>query len=379
MTDFDARGGCVLSSLGSSECHRERPGDSSEGPGLPGPDDKGPGCHVLPQRSWATNPKYLFLREIGGGSCLKAFLDIVIMGEEEGPHWGGTLVLDELVTLTAPLRIPPNFTLAGVGMFGSGGLRVPNDLSGPAISFEPGGNAVLRDFNIETAAVSAPSAPELRSRPVGISIEGPGPIYIDGVRVFGLSVGIQGERAIAVQLSNCSLDGNFVNIKLQDQCRHWRIRDCDIRFGWTLGVILRSSVDVLIHGCQFEKNGFTIGFSFELRGAILMSHGECFGTFIFGNRFEGNGFGPVVASCLLDSNSSAPEPGGSATRFLCNLLAQDQPRPGEFNDPINPSPQPGDNLQTVPGLTHTHIGFNTSNDWGFLLQRFPLSRINESM
>lgn len=81
MTDFDARGGCDLSSLGSSECHRERPGDASEGPGLPGPDDKGPGCHVLPQRSWATNPKYLFLCEIGGGSCLKTFLDIVIMND----------------------------------------------------------------------------------------------------------------------------------------------------------------------------------------------------------------------------------------------------------------------------------------------------------
>lgn len=355
------------------------------GPGFPGPDDTGipcPGQFPDPDAT-STNAKYLFLREIGGAGCLKGFLDQVLSDGEDGAHWGGTLILDELVDLADPITIPSNFTLAGVGIHGNGGLRIANDLSGPnpkgvAVTFAPGGNSVLRDLTIEAKVgegfvLGKPDA-------LGVAFN-TGPIYIDAVRVFGLKIGLLAVNARAIYMSNCSFDGNALHIELRGACKHCRIRDSDLRFGAVAAIIIRGpkAEDTLIHGCQFEGNGETI---FPLKDRCAISIDDSFGTFIFGNRFESNG-SPVSASCIRVSNTLVPDPNGTAVRFLCNLTAEDQPRPGEFNEPmvgVNTLwPQEGDALQYFPLLTQTHIGFNSSLDWSTqqgIKPLFPMNQVN---
>ena len=353
---------------------------------LPEPQEIPGDCEPFPRDPWGTNPKYLFLREIGGPDCLAIFLLQVIAFGEDGPHWGGTLVIDEPVDLKLPLRIPPNFTLAGTGIRNTSTLRVPNDLVGPAITFEPGGNQVLRDLSIETSGalikLDVPGLAEMQKRPVGIRIVGVGPVYIESVHVFGLKFGISAEDATAIYVNDCTFDNNFINIRLSGGCRHWRIRDTEIRSGWLWGVQIIANlpvgtVDTLIHGCRFESNGNLpfILFGNDDRGALLTDN--CFGTFVFGNRFEANPPKAKIASCLEVGSPLANDPDGEATRFLGNLTAQDQPRPGDYN--VDPwMALVDDNVKSSPGLTQTHIGFNTSIDFGTNLSLIvhPLNKVN---
>jgi len=294
----------------------------------------------------------------------------VIFHGSDGPHWGGTLVIDQLVTLTQPLLVPANFTLAGVGAFGHGVIVVPDDLGGPALTLASGGNSVLRDLVIssDNGALNA-------SKPIGVFIEGAGPWYIDGVRLFGLSSGLQARNATSIIISNCSFDNNVINIDLLDRCKHCRIRDSDIRFAWVTGIRILGhpgvgSEDTLIHGCQFESNG-RIALATVFRGAILAD--DCFGTFIFGNYFESNGSSP---GDLANVNVGHPTAlNGEATRFIGNYCSSDQPRPGELNEGQD---KDGDALRKKPGYTQLHIGFNSQLDnFGQILNSFPTARVNE--
>lgn len=356
------------------------------GPSPPGPDGIELPCPgMFPDLdTTSTNPKYLFLKEVGGGKCLKPFLDQVLSLGEDGPHWGGTLILDEVVDLPDPITIPRNFTLAGVGIHGNGGLRIPTDLSGPnpkgpAITFDSGGNSVLRDLNIE-AAVGGITL----GKPDGLFVaSNTGPIYIDGVRVSGLNTALRGVHATAIYVSNCSFDGNSLHIELKGACKHCRIRDSDIRFGAVAGIIIRGpgAEDTLIHGCQFEGNG---EIPFPIKDRCAISIDDSFGTFIFGNRFESNGV-PVSASCIRVSKTLEVDMKGTAVRFLCNLTAEDQPRPGEFNEPMLgtdtlwPDKEPDAAVQRTALLTQTHIAFNSSVDWSTqqnIKPIFPMNQIN---
>ncbi len=347
-------------------------------------------CDLRPLDFWGTNPKYLFMREIGGPDCLAIFLLQVIAFGEGGPHWGGTLIIDEPVDLKLPLRIPPNFTLAGTGIRATSSLNVPNDLDGPAITFEPGGNQVLRDLTIQSTGAqlvfNLAGLAEMLDRPVAIRIVDPGPVYIESVHVFGLSAGISATDAHAIHVSNCIFDNNFINVHLQGRCRHWRIRDTEIRSGWVWGLKIISTlavgtVDVLVQGCRFESNGgFPILFFGDPRRGALLAE-NCFGVFIFGNRFEQNPVGkPEIQNCLEVGSPTATDPNGEAVRFMGNLISADQPRPGEYN--AEPWMElPNDTVKSSPALTQTHIGFNTSVDWGTQQPQppfvpFPLQRVN---
>jgi len=332
-----------------------------------------PPCPDFPWEDVATNNRYLFLKEIGGAnpaSCLRIFLESVIASGSSGDHWGGTLILDDIVTIDAPLTVPPGFTLAGVGMYGTGGLLVPKALSGPALTL--GANSVLRDLRVENADLLAAA-----NKPVGIHVRQTGPVYIDSVRVFGMSAGILADGASSVIICNCSIDNNFRGIVLRGQSRHCRIRDSDIRTNRLLGVDLDAATDVVIQGCVIEGNGRFINLPPDqfTQGGIRV--GMSFGALIFGNRFESNGLNGFTKAIAHVIKPTAPDPGGTAARFIGNLFSGDQFRPGELNDedPFKLT----DAIRPVAKRTQTHIGFNSSTDFSFLTEvedRFPTAKVN---
>jgi len=346
------------------------------GPAVPVPEPifRIPCFGILPAPDGTrTNPKYLFLREIGGAGCLKAFLDQVSITGKGGLHWGGTLILDEIVNVSEPITIPSDFTLAGVGTNGTGGLKILLALKGTAVSFAPGGNSVLRDLNIEGENGISSAA--------GIHITGnTGPIYLDGVRVAGFQTGLRGFNATSVYISNSTFDNCGDHIVLTGKCTHWRIRDSDIRKARNTGIRILGpgAEDTLIQGCQFEEDGKL----FPPLGVAAIDVQNCFGTFIFGSRFEHNGATPGLSACVRVANTLAVDPNGVATRFLCNYTSSDQPRPGDFNekDAMNKPtwPRLGDAVQLTARVTQTQIGFNSTSDWGSqgLDPNFPMDHIN---
>lgn len=342
------------------------------------------GCAVLPISTTATNPKFLFLREIGGEKCLVPFLDEVELLGMESPHWGGTLVIDMQTTITSTLTVPSNFTLAGVGHFGRP-LIVDPMLIGPAIRFGANGHSVLRDLRIEGDLDGVNPLTE------GLLIEAPlGPIYLDRLLLSRLKYGVRGVSARSVYVTNCTLDGNAVSIELlagqSGPCSHWRIRDTDfaqglgphgIRIGAPAG-----AEDVLIHGGRIEGNP-TNGLADQIdppKDAIFTGGG--FGVCVFGNRLESNGLesmdpdednGLTLTAVRVDNLMAIQ---GSAVRFVGNYASRDYVRPGSPLMPFGP----GATLQGKPAPTQTHFGFNSTKEFGSIddPNPFPLNRFAAS-
>jgi len=316
-------------------------------------------CSVFPTSPTTTNQRFLFLREIGGPLCLKAFLESVIEKGFNSPHWGGTLVIDQKVICEEPIRIPSAFTLAGVGIHGAGQITFKGDFGAtPAISCQEnadggvGGFSIIRDLTI-----SGPDAPntmggiKLGTRKA-LDLEGNpkdvvhvlGRFQLRRVRVtrFG-AFGVQGGMdTYTVLIDQCELVGNRVNIQLIEQCNAWRIRDCLIVGATAWGVDIGASIvidgvekkgglsNTLISGCRLRGNA---------PGAVRTVNSHA--LMAFGNRFEAN----TVAVKVVNVSGMH--------RIVANVFEKDE----VLSVPKETHPQTFE-----PSPMGTHLGFNVSPD-----------------
>jgi hypothetical protein len=250
--------------------------------------------------SGVTNDRFYFLSEVGGCENLPCFLAQV----EGTEHANGTLVIDQQCVLSQPLKIPPRFTLAGVGANGEGSL-VFDDLpdNTPAIRvtpvvFQQGvSHNVIRDLNINFTGTSHWNA--------GISVSQGNIVNIENVRLSGFAIGVYGAHAYSIKIENSVFYDNAFNLMLHEGANHWRVRDSVIGralygvkvFGPADGAGEWGN-DHVFEGSRFEGN---------LLGAMRLGS---VAAILANNRFESNGPNGVVI---------APQAAG--TRVLTNFFS----------------------------------------------------------
>ncbi len=261
-------------------------------------------CPAIPVEGFpdATNHRFYFLSEVGGCPNLPCFLAQV----ENTIHANATLVIDQVCTLSQPLRIPARFTLAGVGADGEGKL-VFRDLAPnkAAISVKPVLNSngqshnVIRDLDI----VGVGGGPWT----TGINVSGGNHVAIENVRVSGFSIGLFGRSAYSVTVDGSAMYGNGFDIMIHENANHWSVRDS------TLG---QAFYAVKIFGPadgpgQWGNDHVFSGVRFE--GSVIgaMRLGS-FGAMLTNNRFESNGANGVTVAPLA-----------SGTRILANIFSTD--------------------------------------------------------
>lgn len=252
--------------------------------------------------SGVTNDRFYFLSEVGGCENLPCFLAEV----ENSEHANGTLIIDQVCTLSQPIRIPPRFTLAGVGANGEGAL-VFDDLpdNTPAIRVKPvvfqngQSHDVIRDLNIVFTGTSLWTA--------GISVSQGNIVNIENVRVSGFAIGLYGAHAYSIQVEDSVFYDNAFNLVLHEGAMHWRVRDSVIGqalygvkvFGPADGPGLWGN-DHVFEGSRFEGS---------LLGAMRLGS---YGTVVMNNRFESNGPNGVVVA-----------PQATGTRVIANIFSTD--------------------------------------------------------
>lgn len=291
-----------VSKISSNDCH---PLELRKFLELPPPPDSNCPFSIPPGGiSGVTSPRFYFLSEIGGPSKLACFLDEVrralVNGSNGGYHSGATLVIDDVVQISDTLVIPPEFTLAGVGLRGRGiidctnlppnkpAIRIPPlaPTSIPGTPFVATGHATIRDLRIE-------GIPSINRLQAGIDVDGALAV-LDNVRVAGLFVGIHGRNTTSVRVDGCELVGNHYGVLAGSQSTHWRIVNTSMTNHRCWGAYVRgASNDVLITGCRFEQNamgGLLLGA--ELPGTPMppVPSGQESVAFVMieHNRFEGN-------------------------------------------------------------------------------------------
>ena len=284
--------------------------------------DKTLPCPVPAPADHATNPRFLFLREIGV-DCLRSFLQSLILANEQSnfdhPHWDCTLVIDQKVELDEPLVLPAHFTLAGLGINGAGQLIFSKSLGGkPAITMQQkvggglAGYTTIRDISIQG------TGERVDAQAVWINEPSSGHISLQRVFIYGFQVGIVGDDTSSVTLTDCVIDNNEGNVMLGINCDEWRIRGCHIRnahSSWAI-LVVAALKGLLVTGCRFENN--TPG-AIRLGGLWGQNTG-IFGVVIMSNRFESN-LGPSGAVGVSVGD------GVQSTRILFNMLSDDEIRP----------------------------------------------------
>lgn len=306
-----------------------------------------PECQLFPTSNTATNNRFLFLREIGGGDCLRPFLENIISLGEDNKFWGGTLIIDQEVVLSDQLVIPDGFTLAGVGINGGGRLRFKSSGKGQsAIKFDEKGTrgGAIRDLVIE-----GPGVPNfINGVKLGLTARDdtnpnpPGGYLLHRVRVAGFGgYGIQGGfHAFGVNIDGCQIIGNLDGIQLIRGCDAWRIRDCMIEISGDRGIEVGHTEQghpgavkgTMISGCKLRGNKNS---GIRIHGWKI-SADAIVGTCIFGNRFEANA-GKAIE--ILTANS--------ATRII-----------GNFFVGAETLVLAGEAMNAAPELLGTHLGFN---------------------
>jgi len=373
-------------------------------------------CHVFPQSLVRTNDRFLFLTEIGGPPCLKPFLDKLIADNTSSPHWGGTLVIDQPVTLKEPIQLPSVFTLAGVGIHGEGRLLFEGDFGDtPAITFQEFdpkvlafiGKSVIRDLTI--------SGPTVANKMRGIKIgtarytddskdffeNAMGRFQFHRVHVanFG-EYGMQGGmNTYTTLIDHCELIGNGTNIQLIFQCNSWRIRDCFISGATSWGVDVGAEISVpdppdtsknpqsgvvsemLISGCRFIGNK---------PGAIRIQPGNnkkpekytgnlagntTKNVTVFGNYFENN----AMFAVQVESAVVIPDPMNPNLTQLVSPLAGTKIVSNFFGANEKVSIPSDEDYNVEPIMVHslwTQFGFNVSSNINSILNTLKARNLN---
>ncbi len=265
--------------------------------GLPcAPDEGFPGV---------TNDRYYFLSEVGGCPNLPCFLNEVA----GTAHSNATLVIDQQCTLFHTLRIPSRFTLAGVGMAGEGSLVFEGiSANSSAIIVE---DAIAQGGNSETTirdlAIFGDFAGDPAQTVAGLNVSGGNIVRISNVRVSGFTLGIYGEQAFSVLISDSNVSANDINVALATDTNHWRIRDSVMSQAneWSV-YILGPANDQVISGTRFEGSQ---------QGAVRLGS---YGAVLMNNRFESNNDGAGEGSIGVRVDS-----GAQRTRIISNIFSTD--------------------------------------------------------
>lgn len=243
-------------------------------------------CPLPSPASHSTNDKFLFLRDIGGETCLRPFLNSLIeannANDKTHRHWGCTLVIDRQVTLTDTLILPAYFTLAGLGLRARGSLLFQGIAADqPAIVLQKkvgdglSGHTTIRDIGIETG----------QQLGLGVYLEGESGYFFRAERLFlhQFMKGVVGVDAQMVTLDSCIIEGGLtIGCDLQGGCRNWRIRECNIRAS-PIGVSLDGGVDnVFIQGCNLEDHQDE-----NLGAGVFLGSGGVSNVSVMQSRFEG--------------------------------------------------------------------------------------------
>jgi len=232
-----------------------------------------------------TSRGYLFYSQIkdriGGASNLPCF----VRGLNDSEFAYTTLVIDEAVTLTQPLILPPRVSLRGVGIGGRGLLTFDGLPAGEsAIRFvqtdDPADRPIYTTIS-DLAVYRGKGSPAV----VGIDLSYGVGVYINNVRVSNFFAAMLGNRpgtiSGLVHVSQCSLPDNDNGIILPTGSRGWRVRDTVISGAkcWGIRVFGASdnpfssqggkyAEDHVFDGCQIYRCGRG-GVSFAGRAAAL--------------------------------------------------------------------------------------------------------------
>ena len=219
-----------------------------------------------------TNDHYFFLSEIGGCGQLACFLKQAATSA----HAASTLIVDQTCSGAQAIRetlvLPDRFTLAGVGIDGTGilGFDLPDNV--PAIRFASSPAVVnrmatIRDLNLAGACCGQ----------VGIDVSNSQFVYIRNVRLQSFAIGLFGSHAWSIFVEGSNIHNNAYNIVMGDDTTTWRVRDTVTNQG-LIGIQMNATArGHLVSGGRVKGNW---GPGIRVDGAMNV---------IDGTWFEGNG------------------------------------------------------------------------------------------
>jgi hypothetical protein len=209
-----------------------------------------PGCALPPGGiAGTTNPHYYFLSEIGGCAKLACFLKQV----NTTANAFATLIVDQSCTAANAIKqtlvMPDRFTLAGVGIDGTGVLAFDLPDNVPAIRFANAADAAIRMSTIRDLNLAGGCCNQ-----VGIDVSHSQFVYIKNVRLQSFAIGLTGNTAFSVFVDQSSLHDNAYNIVMGDDTTSWRVRDTGTSRG-LLGVHIGPTArGHLVSGGRIESN-----------------------------------------------------------------------------------------------------------------------------
>ena len=274
-------------------------------------------CPVIPPEGLdgLTNDHYFFLSEIGGCDQLACFLKQAA----SSAHAASTLIVDQTCSNAHAIRetlvLPDRFTLAGVGIDGTGVLAFDLPDNVPAIRFANSSSVVNRMATIRDLNLAGQCCGQ-----VGIDVSDSQFVYIRNVRVQNFAIGLFGNRAWSIFVEGSSLHNNAYNIVMGDDTTTWRVRDTVANQG-LIGIQMNATArGHLVSGGRVESNW---GPGIRMDGAMNVIEGTWFegnGQFFstnYGVWVTGQGLKNRILSSLFSSQLIGD--GGVETRACFNM------------------------------------------------------------
>jgi hypothetical protein len=262
-----------------------------------------------------TNGHYFFLSEIGGCDKLACFLKQAATSA----HAASTLIVDQTCSGAHAIRetlvLPDRFTLAGVGIDGTGVLAFDLPDNVPAIRFADSSSVVNRMATIRDLNLAGECCGQ-----TGIDVSDSQFVYIRNVRVQNFAIGLFGTRAWSIFVEGSSLHNNAYNIVLGDDTTTWRVRDTVANQGLIGIQINATGRGHLVSGGRVESNwgpGIRVdGAMNVIESTWFEGNGQFFNT-NYGVWVTGQGLKNRILSSLFSSQLIGD--GGVETRTCFNM------------------------------------------------------------
>lgn len=274
-------------------------------------------CPVIPADGvdGVTNDHYFFLSEIGGCGQLACFLKQAATSV----HAASTLIVDQTCSGAHAIRetlvLPDRFTLAGVGIDGTGALAFALPDNVPAIRFTksalvPNRMATIRDLSISGTCCGQ----------VGIDVSNSQFVYIRNVRLANFAFGLFGSKAWSIFVDGSSLHNNSYNIVMGDDTTSWRVRDT-VTSQALIGIQMNATArGHLVSGGRIEGNwgpGIRVDGSMNvIEGTWFEGNGQFFST-NYGVWVTNQGVKTRILSSLFSSQLIGDN--GTETRACFNM------------------------------------------------------------
>ncbi|MBX7077870.1 MAG: right-handed parallel beta-helix repeat-containing protein [Nannocystaceae bacterium] len=248
------------------------------------------------------SPRFVFLREIGGPSCLAAYLQSPLLLSQLPRNV--TIVIDQPCPVREPLILPSGVTLRGCSLYGNSRLEL--DVPGAAFAIETrlaSRGVVLEDLEITRLGGSSRC----------VLLRGSGH-RVRHVRFSGVwDWAIQGAFASSILIDHAQVIGNSGGVRAVGGT-HWHIRNCHIRDAPYWAIDLVGSDAAVVEAGRFESNGKP-GLPLHARGAVQT---DARATLVAGNYFEQNGWLSPVPGTAVRLAAAA-----RGARILYNMMAAD--------------------------------------------------------